>query len=313
MNNVYLYAILQIRKSTMKTTFQILLALMIPGFLVAQSLTPSVIASSGNYFQGSTASLSWTLGEMATETYSAGNVILTQGFQQPINVSISGINVDMLVYLEGPFMETEMTTGLNSSGTIPLGQPYNIAPWNYSGTESVTAIPNPDIVDWILVELRDATDAASATSATRIARQACFLLKNGSIVGTDGTSSLQFSNSITQQLFVVIWHRNHLGVLSANALTEAGGIYSYNFSTAINQAYGGGAGYKLIGAGIYGMAGGDNDADGDVDLTDLASWKTNAGSKGYKGSDYNLNNQVNNPDKNDVWIENRTMTSQVPN
>jgi hypothetical protein len=49
----------------------------------AQSLTPQVIASAGNYFDNGTVSLSWTLGEPAIETYTSGSNILTQGFHQP--------------------------------------------------------------------------------------------------------------------------------------------------------------------------------------------------------------------------------------
>ncbi len=90
----------------------------------------------------------------------------------------------------------------------------------------LAAIPNANVVDWVLVELRDAPSAAAATSATRIARQAAFILNDGSIVGLDGSSVLQFNNAINQQLFVIVNHRNHLGVLSANALTQSGGIYS---------------------------------------------------------------------------------------
>jgi hypothetical protein len=282
-------------------------------FLSAQSLSPTVVASSGGYFEGTGASLSWTLGEIATETFSSGNLILTQGFQQPIGIALTGINVDLLVYLEGPFSGTDMKTGLNSAGVIPISQPYNIEPWNYSGSESVVSIPNGNVVDWVLVELRDAANAASANASTRIARQAAFLLKNGTIVGLDGASDLQFNNVVNQQLFVVIWHRNHLGVLSANALSQSGGIYSYNFSSAITQVYGNSAGYKLVGSGLYGMAGGDNDGDGDVDLTDKAVWSSNAGTAGYKSSDFDLNTQVSNTDKNDVWEENTLLTTQVPN
>jgi len=280
--------------------------------LSAQTLSPVVLASSGNYYENASVSLSWTLGEIATETYSSGNIILTQGFQQPTTVTLSGINVDVLVYLEGPFSGTEMNAELNVSGAIPLIQPYNAEPWNYAGTESVPAIPNSDVVDWVLVELRDATDAASATSTSRIARQAAFLLKDGTVVGLDGSSVLQFSNSISQQLFVIVWHRNHLGVLSANALTQNAGVYSYDFSSAVTQAYNADLGYKLIGSGIYGMAGGDENADGNVDFTDIPAWKSNAGTTGYKSADFNLNNQVDNNDKNDIWVTNGSLSSQVP-
>lgn len=49
----------------------------------AQSLTPQVIASAGDYFEDSNFSVSWTLGEPMTETYLTTNIILTQGFHQP--------------------------------------------------------------------------------------------------------------------------------------------------------------------------------------------------------------------------------------
>lgn len=50
---------------------------------VSQSISPFVIANAGDYFSDGTYTLSWTLGEVAIETYTAGNNILTQGFQQP--------------------------------------------------------------------------------------------------------------------------------------------------------------------------------------------------------------------------------------
>ena len=48
----------------------------------AQSLTPTVVASQGDYFSSASGSVSWTLGEIMGETYTTTN-ILTQGFQQP--------------------------------------------------------------------------------------------------------------------------------------------------------------------------------------------------------------------------------------
>ena len=85
---------------------------------------------------------------------------------------ILALTVNLKEFLEGPFTGTEMTTLLNSGGIIPLAQPYNVAPWNYSGSESVVSIPNANVVDWVMVELRDAASAPLATVGTRIARQA---------------------------------------------------------------------------------------------------------------------------------------------
>jgi PKD repeat protein len=229
-----------------------------------------------------------------------------------IDVKSPVINLDITIYLEGPFNGTGMTPYLN--GILPLSQPYNISPLNYPGTESVAAIPNANVVDWVLVELRDAADAASATSATMMDRKAAFILNNGKVVGLDGTSILQFNNSLTQQLYVVIWHRNHLGVMSSGFLNDVGGLYSYNFATGANQAIGGSSAHKQIGPGIWGMMSGDGDRDGQVTNSDKSPlWEIEAGSQGYLESDYNLDSQSEDKDKDDFWAPNLGAGSQIPN
>jgi hypothetical protein len=50
---------------------------------IAQSLTPTVVSSTGEYYVGSAATLSWTLGEVVTDTYNGTSNQLTQGFHQP--------------------------------------------------------------------------------------------------------------------------------------------------------------------------------------------------------------------------------------
>ncbi len=222
------------------------------------------------------------------------------------------IEVDLTVYLEGPFNGTYMGTSLNPS-LLPLSQPYNTTPWNYNGTESVISIPNTDVVDWVVVELRDAPDVVSATEATTIDKQAAFLLRDGSVVGIDGISLIQFSGTITEQLFAVVRNRTHVAIISANPLADIGGVHTYNFTTSIDQVYGGGTGFKSIAIGIYGMAGGDVDADGTVDIADKTLWEITGGSKGYVQEDLNFDGQVNNLDKDDIWLLNTNIiSSQVP-
>lgn len=221
-------------------------------------------------------------------------------------------DVNLKVYLEGPFNGIDMETSLNPSW-LPLSQPYNTAPWNYNGSESVPSIPSADIVDWVLIEFRDATDAAFATSASTFEKQAAFLLQNGSVVGMDGFSPLQFSGTITEQLFVVVRHRNHIDIISADPLTDFGGVFTYDYSTEMDQVYGGITGYKSIGSGVYGMVGGDTDASGTVFITDKMSWALYGGATGYFQEDQNLNGQIDNQDKNDIWFSNtNNKTSQVP-
>lgn len=56
----------------------------LPFFAAAQTSSPEVIASAGDYFSSAGLSNSYTVGEMAlVETYTTGTFMLTQGFQQP--------------------------------------------------------------------------------------------------------------------------------------------------------------------------------------------------------------------------------------
>jgi hypothetical protein len=60
-------------------------------FVKAQTNSPEVIASGGDFFTSTSFSNSFTVGEMAAvETFSATNFILTQGFQQTENLISTG-------------------------------------------------------------------------------------------------------------------------------------------------------------------------------------------------------------------------------
>jgi len=217
------------------------------------------------------------------------------------------------VYLEGPFNNGEMTTNLNESDLLPLSHPFVEPPWNYSGTESVSEIPNIDIVDWVMVDLRDAVIEQDADPSTRMSRQAAFLLKDGSIVDLDGTTPLKFYNSIENSMFVTIWHRNHLGVISSSPVSEVFNYLDYDFTTGENKVLGGINGHKEIGNNIWGLYSGDGNADGIIDELDKDTiWSSNVGLKGLFQADYNLEGYLDNKDKNDRWYLNLGKSSQVP-
>jgi PKD repeat protein len=120
-----------------------------------------------------------------------------------IIVQSLGFYLDLKTMLEGAFNGSNMNTYLTSLTDFPLLQPYSGTPWSYMGTENVESIPS-NVVDWVLVELRDATDAANATTGTRIARQAGFVLNDGLIVSADGSSLMFFSASVINNLFAVV-------------------------------------------------------------------------------------------------------------
>ncbi|MCD4697172.1 MAG: hypothetical protein K8S16_13125, partial [Bacteroidales bacterium] len=185
--------------------------------------------------------------------------------------------------------------------------------WNYAGTESVTAMPNNDVVDWVLIEIRDAADAPSATGAAMVAQQAGFILEDGSITSLDGSGGLQFGLLVNQNLFAVVWHRNHIGIMSGNPLMQNGNVFSCDFTDSENTVYGGSLGHKEIASGIWGMVGGDGNADGQVNNTDKNDvWIPQSGTSGYKAADFDMNGDVNNQDKIEIWIINSGSGGQVP-
>lgn len=236
--------------------------------------------------------------------------------------------MNLKVMIEGAYNSSSkmMNSTLLTSSLLPNNQPYspvlpyfgnNNPTWLYTGTESVTTLPE-DAVDWVVVELRDAPSASTAGEGTIIpgGTRAALLRSDGTIVGIDANPYLIFAGvPITQNLYVVVYHRNHLGIISANAVTEVDGVYSYDYSTGSNKVFGEATGYKQIDTDpvLWGMIAGDANGDGIIQNTDVTNaWKIDAGKKAYSGSDFNLNTHTNNQDKNDYWLPNLNKSSQVP-
>ncbi len=221
-------------------------------------------------------------------------------------------NLDLKVYLEGAYdiFFGVMKTNLNP-GFIPLNQPYNQPPWDYAGSEALTSFPT-ETVDWLLIELHDASNASLISAETLIEKQAVLVNNDGSINGVD-INYVQFFSSVNQQLYIVLKHRNHLGIASAFAAPYTKGVYSYDFSTGDTQVLGGSDGYKELDTGVWGMIGGDANADGTIDGDDKSvTWESSAGENSYLQGDLNLDSQANNQDKDDYWLPNNGKSTQVP-
>lgn len=256
-----------------------------------------------------------------------------------------GLQVDLIVMLQGAYNTTTkmMNTTLNSSGLLPTAQPYSGSPWNYTGTESVSSIPNGDIVDWVLVELRQAPNASAAKPNAMVSRRAGFLLKNGHVVDLDGSSLLSFEGvaiDTNKDLFAVVRHRNHLEVMTGDSLIPQGdGSYFYNICDVTSTTYGGGLGCSVIdqSTGMKGMTAGDimhegiikyngsnNDRVAIYNAIGAATSGQSATVTGYEHEDVNLDGVVKyNGANNDRVIiynaigastngQSATKTSQVP-
>jgi hypothetical protein len=219
------------------------------------------------------------------------------------------VSTNVKVFIQGSYTSGgTMTTSLNSSGFMPFPQPYIVAPWNYTGSERVYNMPT-DIVDWVLVELRTGTEAN-----TTVGRRAAFLKSDGSIVDLDGLSQVKFNRIVPGNYYIVIRHRNHLPIMSANPVNLSFTNSSlHDFSTAQTQAYGSEPMVDL-GGGLYGMYAGDGNGDGGINIVDRnLVWRLQNGTIGYLPGDFDLNSGVNIIDRNLKWRVNNGKLSQVPN
>jgi len=225
------------------------------------------------------------------------------------------VELDLTVMLEGPYNGSGMNTDLRNLDLIPNSQPFNVpgTVWEYSGTEFAGSIPT-NAVDWVLVKIKDATDAASSASAPVVAEQAAFVLNDGSIVNFNSSSNLNFSGiSYSNGLFPVVYQRNHLGVISSDKMPRPGGVYTWDFSVAGAAYSNTNPGEKHLSGGVYGMFSGDGSGGGWVNSYDLEFvWPDDAGLQDYLPGDFNLDSQVDNVDKNDFLIPNLDNSSQIP-
>jgi hypothetical protein len=229
----------------------------------------------------------------------ATELVAPQFVQEVFDTAIayeSGITLNCKVQLEGPYISSNlMTTILNTNNLIPLNsnEAYSTIVYNYTASV-VGSIPNSNIVDWVLVELRTGTD-----SVTKVATRAAFLKNDGIIVDVDGSSPVTFTGLSDGNYYVVVRHRNHLAIMSASAIPLNGSFIFYDFSSAQMQAFGTNA-MKDLGGGFFGMYAGDGNSDGLVTNTDFNVFnpKFTSAVSGYEYSDWNLDGLVTSTDFN---------------
>lgn len=229
-------------------------------------------------------------------------------YHDAFNVPI-GPCVYLRVILQGAYDQTSalMKNSINLAGNLPLSQPYNTSPWNYTGTEFVVSFPD-SIVDWIMVELRDQNDPSII-----IERRAALLSQSGLVLDTDFSDGLNF-NSDTGNYFLVVDHRNHMPVMSGNPVSLPNDSEPYDFREIVNtQPYLHNNPLPTVlelepsGSGKFGMIAGDVNADDALlylgindDREDIlniivnisGNYYLNGSIFGYYPEDVNLDNEV---------------------
>jgi len=271
--------------------------------------------------------------------------------QAVLNVCLT---LNLHVYLEGSLVESQtgnynappMRTTLNDSRLLPGqlsenpfsgdiytpilglgGQAYNIAPWNYAGTEggnydsnglSITADAGypATVTDWVLVSLRTDPDNASET----LCQRAGLLNSDGHIEFVASTNCCSLDSNLSY--YVVIEHRNHLIVMSDVAVPVVNGTLTYDFrnkQSYINDPFFSMAfiGQKEVLPGVFALYAGNGDqssvADEDTDITtaDYSKWLNNGPeTRRYKLIDYNMDGDISALDYN-LWQDNSPRFTSV--
>lgn len=139
------------------------------------------------------------------------------GVSLAIDVKLQGACMGVL----GPI--NLMRDDLRERDLIPLEDPYRYtANFEHQGTEGGTEMTtaavfavddlNDAIVDWVFIELRNALDPR-----TVLYTRSALVQRDGDVVDMDGVSDLVFTDAQAGSYFVSVRHRNHLGIMTAQA------------------------------------------------------------------------------------------------
>ena len=186
----------------------------------------------------------------------------------PCGCAGSYVLLNLHVVLEGPLVvgQTLMRDDIRSLPGFPLSEPYTAL-----GAGPVTGAVGPlagsvlsvsgnnAIVDWILVELRD------AGAGTNVAvRTPALLQRDGDVVGVDGTSALKLPVAAGSYR-IAVRHRNHLGAMTATAVSLSTTGTSVDLGVPGTATYGTEARKNVN--GVYALWAGDVTFNGQLKYT----------------------------------------------
>ena len=248
------------------------------------------------------------VGNLPGQTVTGGRINANNSLQIVLANCASyspGVSVSARVFLQGPFNSVNgtMNDGLRTAGLIPATEPFTTFGFAHTGggggetlAAGVTAVTgNNAIVDWVLLELRHAT-----TPAQVLATRSALLQRDGDIVATDGVSPVTFAAGAGSYRLAVR-HRNHLGVMTAAALTMDEVPVSVDFTSAATGTYGTNARAAIGSVRALWTGNAVRDAtvkytgsgnDRDAILLGVGSTTPNNTAIGYLLSDTNMDGQV---------------------
>jgi hypothetical protein len=203
-----------------------------------------------------------------------------------LSIANNYLSVNIKVFLEGSYSGGGMMTkSLNTNNLIPLNSNTAYSTVTYGYTASVVgSIPNSNIVDWVLIELK--TDTASET---KVGTRPAFFKSDGIIVDVDATSPVRFTGLADGNFYVVVKHRNHLAIMTKSAIALSDSTSLYDFSTSQSQAHTSGTDPMVaLSGGGFRMIAGDANNSGIITAADIIPIIANLNSTIYICADVNM-------------------------
>ena len=103
-------------------------------------------------------------------------------------------------------------------------QPFNTTPFNYQGLEKISFIP-PDIIRWVLVELRDVADSSKI-----IDRRAALLRSDSVLVDTNFTVGVFFPKAISNLTYYLVVRYDEFSLLMSKEFVKLPNNNDYNLN-----------------------------------------------------------------------------------
>lgn len=177
----------------------------------------------------------------------------------------------------------------------------------YTGEKLVSKLPNVsalnagDIVDWVFIRLRDASNVGSVMET--VDSVSAFVLQDGTVCDVEGNPYVKFQNLPKTNYHVVVEHRNHIGVMSKNEVVlknsaAAVSTTSIDFTNISNVYSVSSSGLMYaVGNGGYALYAGDVNGDDVISSADVSDVDLKNGEVGYTTCDLSFDVVVSSYDK----------------
>ena len=151
--------------------------------------------------------------------------------QSPIQLQLK---VDKIAFIED-IATSDLMNEIMNQERMSESHPFGLSSCKKENLIPLT-IPR-GAVNWVLVEIKDATNTNMAAQQKALDHQIAFIMNDGSILSLDGKSILTFDVHINKNLYVSLYLNNQIGLTSSFPLTSFERAYEYNFSIGSSSVF----------------------------------------------------------------------------